>query len=467
MAYERKTYDLFISDELKDILAEIQSESLVAQLLLKKRHDKDVLVDEPVNFISIAADKTKLSYLTPERIGAIDPSDYWRSSRRFAGKPGSFVSKIFKDIPAREVEKFSNLYRSQTNKPVFTFKVVDGNTIKRFYHVESYAQERGSLGASCMKHDGCQSYFDVYTENKDIVKMLTMLDTDGNLMGRALLWDFDGNKIMDRIYTTSDEDLLFHFKKWATENGYFYKSEQNWFNTLCFEQVGTPKKELELCIKVEGGIYRRYPYMDTFKFIDIENGYLYNYMPKDVEFRTLCSSDGSKYDHDYLRFDGIDRVLRYRGDSVYIDHLDIWTSNNNTVWSDVNDKYILKSLSVYNGKIDDNIYNEENSELNDKVRFEERVKYFEEREAERAKRVKKDEPRKSLRTISSSWLESMIGSITSDSLDPLSSDVIQDIYQNMISNTGIPPGYFGYQPSSQQSDEPTPVPEPEFDNPFQ
>ena len=59
----------------------------------------------------------------------------------------------------------------------------------------------------------------------------------------------------------------------------------------------------------------------------------------------------------------------------------------------------------------------------------------------------------------------MIGSINSDSLDTLSSDVIQDIYQNMISNTGIPPGYFGYdnnQPSSQQSDEPTPVPEPEF-----
>ena len=38
MAYERKTYDLFISDDLKTILEQIKSESVVADLLLKRRH---------------------------------------------------------------------------------------------------------------------------------------------------------------------------------------------------------------------------------------------------------------------------------------------------------------------------------------------------------------------------------------------------------------------------------------------
>ena len=53
--------------------------------------------------------------------------------------------------------------------------------------------------------------------------MLVMLNLEGNLKGRALLWNFGTNKIMDRIYTTDDEKLHLYFKKWATENGYLYK----------------------------------------------------------------------------------------------------------------------------------------------------------------------------------------------------------------------------------------------------
>jgi hypothetical protein len=246
MAYERKTYDLFISEELKEILTSIESESLVAQLLLRKRHDKDSLVDSPVNFISVSSsDRTKLAYLSADRIESIDPSLYWSSSRRFAVKPGSFVTKLFKDIPSKEVEKFSNLYRSQANKPSFNFSVVKGESVRGYYHFESYASEKGSLGASCMKHDNCQDYMSIYVDNREQVKMLAMLNQDGRLMGRALLWDFDSYKIMDRIYTTCDEDLQFFFKKWATDNGYFYKAEQNWFNTLFFEQIGQKRQELK------------------------------------------------------------------------------------------------------------------------------------------------------------------------------------------------------------------------------
>ena len=68
MAYERKTYDLIISEELRAVLSEIESDSLVARLLLKKRHDKEDLVEDPINFISVAHDKTKISYLTTDRI---------------------------------------------------------------------------------------------------------------------------------------------------------------------------------------------------------------------------------------------------------------------------------------------------------------------------------------------------------------------------------------------------------------
>jgi hypothetical protein len=69
---------------------------------------------------------------------------------------------------------------------------------------------------------------------------------------------------MDRIYTTNDEDL--QFQEVGTENGFLYKSEQNWSNTLYFEQVGQKKRELRIDIKLSNIRFDNYPYMDTFKF---------------------------------------------------------------------------------------------------------------------------------------------------------------------------------------------------------
>jgi hypothetical protein len=87
MSYERKTFDIEISDNLKTILQNISRESLVAKLLLKKRHQKEDLVENPVNFISVSGeDSGKISYLTKERIDKIftetEISDLWSSSKR-------------------------------------------------------------------------------------------------------------------------------------------------------------------------------------------------------------------------------------------------------------------------------------------------------------------------------------------------------------------------------------------------
>lgn len=369
MSYERKTVDIYISRELAEILKAIEGESLVAKLLLRPRHPREVLVDDYVNYISLSKqDKSKLSYLSKDRIDALDETEYWSSSKRYMAKPGSFISKLFKDIPAKEVEKFSTLLRSQSKKPPFTFNIVKGSDIKTYYYYQSYASsDRGTLGASCMKHDHCQRYLDLYIENQDNITMLVMLNDKDRLIGRALLWDFDGYKIMDRIYTQNDEELSFYFKQWATENGYFYKSEQNWFNTLFFEQVGTGKKEMKIEFTLPNIKQHYYPYMDTFKFIDLDKGKLYNYIPEDVDFssfRTLTASDGGKHPGDYLVFDQIDRVMRYRNDAAWIQYGGYWTGRQNAVYSNYNDCYILNQDSVYNEFLDDHIFNEENDSRN-------------------------------------------------------------------------------------------------------
>lgn len=358
MPYQRKTVDLFVSEELKSLLSSIKDDSVVAKMLLKSRQSKSDIVDSFVNYISISTqDRGKISYVSQDRMSIIDESEYWTSPKRYQAKPGAFVSKIFKNIPAKEVENFSNLFKSVSLKPKFTFSVVKGDDIKKYYHWESYAKDRGTLGVSCMKHDNCQKLLNIYSDSEQ-VSMLVMLDDENKLMGRALLWNLSPNKIMDRIYTIDDESLRFHFKKWATDNNYWYKSEQNWYNTLQFEQLGKEKVELEIEAKMDK--FRYYPYMDTFKFVDIETNSVFNYIPKNSDnIRTLVACDGSKYDRDYLRFDSIDRIFRYRGETVYIPYLGIYTHENNTRWSRLNDHYILLDDCKYSDDLDDYIFIDE------------------------------------------------------------------------------------------------------------
>jgi hypothetical protein len=387
MPYERKTFDLIISEELRSLLLEIESDSLVAKMLLNKRQNREDLIENPINFISIAQDKTKISYLTLDRISKIeDASSYWSSSKRFAIKPGGFISKLFKNIPAKEVEKFSNLYRAQSNKAEFKLSIVDGSKMLTYYHINSYAQERGTLGASCMKYDNCQDYLGIYTHNSDKVKMLVMLNDEGGLIGRALLWNLNDYKIMDRIYTISDEEFAFQFKKWATDNGYLYKSEQNWYNTLNFENLLTPKKELKISIKLDEFSFSQYPYVDTFKFFDKENGILQNYMEGySKKFKTLCASDGGQYGCDYLVFDDINRVLRQRGDSVYVRYLDIRTSYNNVNYSEIHDEYILRRDSKYDEEINEYLFDEEYDQFNNIDMINKKREYFKQLKKRREK----------------------------------------------------------------------------------
>lgn len=374
MAYQRKTIDIIISDDLRRLLSNIKNQSVVAEKLLKGRVLKEDLVDNPINYISIStSDRSKISYLTTDRMSTLSVDEYWSSSRRFQVKPGSFITKVLKNIHPKDVELFATLFKSETTKYSYTWEVVTGDKIKEYYSWESYAtNSSGSLGVSCMKHDSCQRLLNIYTSNTDQVSMLTMLNSEGLLMGRAVLWNVDGEKIMDRIYTINDEELQHQFKKWATENGYLYKSEQNWSSTLFFENLKKEKTEIKLKFELSNKEFRYYPYMDTLKFIDI-NGIIYNYQPKDVDFYTLASCDGGKYDDDYLKLDDIDKVYRHRGECVWLQYLDINTKESNTRWSRANNCYILKKDSVYNGHADDYIFNEDYNSNNNWVEINNRI----------------------------------------------------------------------------------------------
>ena len=246
------------------------------------------------------------------------------------------------------------------------------------------------------KERNAKKFFGMYVDNPSVIKMLIMVDDNDLIMGRALLWNIDDNKVMDRIYTTNDEEFQYHFKKWAITNGYIYKHEQKWNNTLMFESNGE-KIEKQLQIKLNSFKYDKYPYLDTFKFFDRNSGVIYNYLPENDSIKTICAPDGSILPGDYLMQDFKTNLFQHRGEMVPIYYLDgtinkssrFFTHSPNTDFSRVNNLYILKDDSKYSEEIDDFIFNEELDHLNDKEGMEIIRRKILEREERRQKEKEK------------------------------------------------------------------------------
>jgi hypothetical protein len=382
--YERKTSDIFISEQFRNILEIFSDKSEVARTLLYKRLNKDILVDEHINFICISKnDPTKISYLSQDRIENIAKSetdDYWTTSKRFACKPGGFVGKILKDISPKEVENFASLYKTFASKKDVEFKIVSGDDILKYYHHENYFNQRGSLGNSCMKSNSCQEYFDIYTKNP-MISMLVMLAPNEKLLGRALLWQIGDEKIMDRIYTIQDDTHLHHMTKWATDNGYIYKAYQKWQTCQTFSD-GKNEFERKLSIKIDSWNHDSYPYLDSFKWLDVKTGILTNFKPENFtlyddnsdDFRTLTSSCGDYERGDYLAFCEIDREYSHRGDITELNGIFVNTRHCN--YSNTLDTWILRSESSYSEDLEDYIYTD--SSRNDVKLVERRLEYLEE-----------------------------------------------------------------------------------------
>jgi hypothetical protein len=381
----------------------MSNKSEVARLLLNGRHPNEILAEDHPNYIGVAtADKNKISYLSSDRINSIAETDgnFWHTSKRTFAKPGTFIKKIFKDVSEREIENFSTLYKnyqSIESKPEFTFSVVSGEDIRKYYYYETYSDQSSSLGNSCMKHRSCQDFMDIYCMNKNI-KMLIMLDRYEKLIGRAILWegvmkhdDFSKimvgpYKIMDRIYTTNDEKYAFHFRKWADDNGFVYKKEQKWNSTLLF-QSNESDSLMKLSLKLDNTDLRRFPYMDTFKFLCFDNSTVYNFKPTDVVFKTISAANGGYENADFLELDGYNNTYGYRHDMVFLTYKNYWTSGNNVRHSGVNDCYILRDDSVRHDELEDWVFI--NYSLNNLDAINEQLVYMRKEKAEREERIAK------------------------------------------------------------------------------
>jgi hypothetical protein len=163
----------------------------------------------------------------------------------------NYLGSDIKDIKDYEIEDLiGHLKKADTSQ----LKMVEGDDILKAYHCENY--ENDETMGSCMRYDYAQEYLKIYTDNPNEVKCLVLLNPETNkVRGRALIWHMDnGQYFMDRIYTTNKEFNTF-FNNYAEENG--------------ISRIANSTVTLE-----NGGVYDKYPYMDTFEYYDPESGTL-------------------------------------------------------------------------------------------------------------------------------------------------------------------------------------------------
>ncbi|CAG7581248.1 MAG: hypothetical protein SLAVMIC_00748 [uncultured marine phage] len=417
---------IYTTQRLKKILHRIKGQSWIAQALLNGLIDNDNLIDQPANFIDIShSDPTKISYLGSKKINQIVknisfkhghtepleirhiPSEHlFKAKGRVKIRFGAFVNKIFKGVEPKEVEKFASLMKAVMLEPNFTFQIVEGEDIRKYYHHSWHANHKGSLGVSCMRHDACANWFSMYTDNPINVKMLVMFDRSSMIKARTLLWTLGKEngldeefKFMDRVYTTND-DQVHHFFEWAKSNGYAFKEKQSWNTPYRFKNGNVEfEKKMKIKLPVSAAKYVKQnggsgvPYLDTFKWLNIKTGTLYNYKPsKESDKRdiyTPVSTNGDIYGFNYLKEDTFHKEYWYEGEVRWVEYLEKEVCERYLQYSNVNNTYMLKSHSVYEPYINDNIFIAEYEKFNNRATIDQIIEKKKEQERIRLEKIKR------------------------------------------------------------------------------
>jgi hypothetical protein len=215
-------------------------------------------------------------------------------------KLGKFVNKLFNNkFNNSQIEKFTNLFKSEKQSNSEKIKIVSGEEITHWYDSSEYYEQRGTLGSSCMKNSPSH-YFKIYKQNPNSVR-LVILTLDDKLLGRALVWKLNsishniGAKYyMDRVYVIDDYQSN-KFVNFAKENGWAYRRYpiRSTFSGLTYNGVDYIRDDIKMTVKIEPINYGNYPYMDTFQRYDEGRGILYNDNIKKLGGHILTSTQGS------------------------------------------------------------------------------------------------------------------------------------------------------------------------------
>jgi hypothetical protein len=293
-----------------------ESKNKIAKTLFNARYCnypsyRLMLTTDEINYLSLRADGN-ISYLPAGRQLRYNADGEWSRHGRQDGKPAKVIRKLFtkkalKVFEDSDFEGFANSYKAKFSDSL-SFQIRINRDIPLIYDME-IAPGGGSLNSSCMNGDG--DYMDIYNYCKSL-RILILIDEEGQLCGRALIWDLEDNiTLMDRIYVVSD--FMYElFIAYAVDSGWWHKKD---YRSQDDKDVFINEKGEEVVrhfvVKTDTD-FSSYPYIDTFTYGD--TGSLKNY--ESGRF-TYANSDGTRIGE---YWDEIDECWLDEDDAVLVTH---------------------------------------------------------------------------------------------------------------------------------------------------
>jgi len=238
----------------------------------------------------------------------IKPLDRRISYENYANRTeiriGRLIKKLFHDtFSDSQIEKFVNQYKSILDQSALNFEVWKGSDIRDGYSSSRYtfsSQTSNQLMNSCM--NDCLDWIDFYMGCP--VTLLVLLNDDGHIFGRALIWEYKPGKfLMDRIYVAFDRDY-FKFIDYAKSNSWWWKAENKSGPSISYTN-GSKTDWFPIEIKLRFS-FKEYkdsgvPYLDTFVYA--QDNQLTNYIPKSGDYYVCQETDGT---YDYQTLEDVD-----------------------------------------------------------------------------------------------------------------------------------------------------------------
>ena len=252
-----------------------------------------------------------------------------KSKARSDAKIAKLVNQIFPGkYSEKEVEEFTNTFKN-LKKQENEFELVKGNNIVKWYNKETYAEESGDLGNSCMRYSRCSSYFKIYTENPEAVSMLILKNAEGDkILGRTIVWkieiDIEGVEYyMDRIYAIDDATKKM-FQDYADDKGWLKRRTSSYGDCRDFLLGEESYEDYGAKVHLEKWKFDEYPYMDTFKALIVESGTLINSEDDDYSGRYIMTHTDGDYDDTSGKWSNWFDCRIPESDAVWSEPLDDW-----------------------------------------------------------------------------------------------------------------------------------------------
>lgn len=337
---------LVTSNEFKNYLFEI-GDNVSSKLM--GLIDRDVKTD--YNFLDVSDDKSKISFVSDSQAQrkisqGVDLKSIFNKNNKTT--IGRIIKGIFADnnikVTDKEVEDFVNNFKAKwesKNLQEDSIKIVSGEDIRFWYLEDNYCDDtlnlgRGSLGKSCMRYEDCQSYFNIYVNNPEKIKMVIFLDEEEKLRARALLWETSEGPYLDRVYYTLDSEQVL-LKEWTKKK--LGREINNFTVSKAFVKLDN------------GGEYNEYPFVDTFVYYDPEESILSIFEPnKEKGPIYLLQDTGGHYENINQVYSELYDEYYDKDEVVYSEAHSSYILNSKSIWSDYHNSPIDKDASVLSNK---------------------------------------------------------------------------------------------------------------------